>query len=114
MQVKDHLAGAALHVEEKFVSRGVNSNLSRNLPCPENHLGNNLPVLICDLVKAADMFSRNNQEMDRGVRVSILEDDERSVFVNKFCRPLFPDDLAKKTLSAHSIPSRTVPVCIQL
>ncbi len=41
------------------------------------------------------------------MRKGILENDERFVFVDKFCRPLLPDDLTEQAITFHNAMKRT-------
>jgi hypothetical protein len=76
VQVKNHLSGAALNIEDEFIARCVHGNLSGYFFGPEDHLGNDGSFLLGKIIDTADMLSRHDEQVDRGVRMCILEDHE--------------------------------------
>ena len=102
--MKDHLARASFRIEKEFVTRIGNGSLPCYLSCPEYHLGDDTPVLLCKIVDAANMSCGHDEQMDRGSGVDIVEDDDILIAVKNIGVPLPSHDLAEDTLFFRQSP----------
>src|ERR1700690_433253 len=75
------------------------SNPGRRL----HHMPEDLKIFFRDFKESGNMFFRNHQYMDRGLRIHILEGENQFVFIYYLRRYLFLDKLAENAI-AHSPP----------
>jgi hypothetical protein len=68
---------------------------------PKDHFGDELCIFGGEIVEASDMFSRNDEKMDWGMGMNVLEDDQRLILMEEIS--LFPsaNDLAENTIGVH-------------
>ena len=101
MQVKNHLSGPAFDVKDELIARDFNGELLRHLFRPEDHLGYDGSFRFGKIIDTADMLSRHDEQVDRGVRICILEDDDGLVRVHELRRKFSPYNLTKDAVGLH-------------
>jgi hypothetical protein len=95
MEVENVLPSAPFHIENKAVPRAVDTVALCNLPGSVNQCGDQGMILLAHVIDAADVFSWNNQNVDRCLRSDVIEGNDSLPLVDKVGFLLSPDDSAE-------------------
>ena len=95
MDMKDRLSDFAAVVDNQPISIIVEPALFSKRLRNKEQMPDELAVYMFDAVDVSDMLFRNNQDMDRRLRVDILECDSMLVFVDQFGGHLFFNNSAE-------------------
>ena len=79
MKVENHLTSTPLNIEEQLIARLGNPLFHRHFPGPQDHLTNDILILLRKIVETSDMVLGHDKKMDRGMGMNILKND--NVFV---------------------------------
>jgi hypothetical protein len=104
MEVKDPLPSPSLHIEHEPVSALRDVEPPGHVSSRENHLGDDPSVLVLEVVDAANVSSRHNEEVYGGTRTDIPEYDQGFALVHEIGRPFPPHDLAENAPLLHGTP----------
>ena len=75
VKMKDELAAPSLDIKAQFIARLSKGIQFGYLFCLHNHLENNIPILFCNLIDASDMFSGDDEEMNRRIGPDVFDHD---------------------------------------
>src|SRR5687768_1981684 len=109
MNVEDALAGFSIRVEDRAESAIGVPVLSRNGRRAADHRSDELIVYRREIVQRSDVSLRNDQHVQRSLRVDVLDDDDTVVLIYGFDRNLPRDHVAEQAIS-HSIVRRQITV----
>jgi hypothetical protein len=98
VDVEDILSRISGRVEDDAVSPVLDSLFSGDLPRFEQDVSDEVFFLFGDVIQGREMFLGNEQDMNGGLRVYVVESKDRVVFINGFCRDLLVYDFAKYTV----------------
>jgi len=95
MDMKDRLSGITAVVDDHPIATIIEPALFSKRLRNEEQMPDELAVYVFNTVNVLDMLFRHDQNMDRRLRVDILECDSMFVFVDQFGGHLFFDYLAE-------------------
>src|SRR4029453_15447091 len=101
MNVKDGFGGIAVCIEHGAISAIGKAALFRKRGGAPCHLANDRIVLRHEIVQRRDMCLRDDEGMQRPLRIDVLESQEPIVLVENFGGNLTLDDPAEQAI-AHS------------
>jgi hypothetical protein len=102
MEVEDELAATPLYIIDQLVTGTGNSLISGDFPGPEDHLPNGGPIRFLQVVDAADVFPRHNEDVNGCVRPDILEGHHTLTLIDKIGLFYTSNDLTESTVFNHS------------
>jgi hypothetical protein len=100
MQVKDRLAGFRVRIDNSSVSGSVNALLSGHAPHNGHHVAEKHLVLLQAVIERNNMFSRDDQQVNRSLGVDIMKGDAVLVFIGYLRRHFMRRHTAENT-SGH-------------
>ena len=102
VKMEDDLSSTPFNIEEQFISRFGNSLFLRRFPGPPDHFGKEPLILFRQIIEAPDMFLGNDEEMDRGMGMNVLKDDEGIILIDDPRRFVSLNDLTEEAALIHS------------
>jgi hypothetical protein len=102
--MKNSLAATPLHVEQQFVSGSVYFPLSGHITSYRQHMRYKALVRIGHVVDAADVPTRYDQIVYRGMGIDIFENNQLIVLEVKTGIGLAVNDVAEDALFFHDLP----------
>ena len=98
MDVKDFLTGISGRVENDPVPFFIDPQVPGDLAGPEQDMPENVLFFFWNVIEGCKMFLGNNQDVDRGLRIDVIEGDNTIVFEYQLGRNLIVNDLAKNAI----------------
>jgi hypothetical protein len=98
MDMEDRLAGVAIAIEHGAIAAIVESSLACHASRLSNHAAHKPIVCRGQVVDGCDVPAWNHERVKWGLRVDVLDDNQRFVLVEDLRRYLVRDDLAEKTI----------------
>lgn len=96
------LATPLLHIKNQFVPRAGNALCLCDLPGCHEKIGNHRTVLFSEVIDTANVFSGNQEDVDRGVGICILKGHNRIPLEYKAGGSFPPNNLAKNAVLFHT------------
>ncbi len=97
VNVEDRLPGVTTIIDHHAVSFAVQVLLLGNSLGDQEQMTDALSVIPFHAVNIRNMYFRNNQDVNRSLRIYILERDRRRIFIDDSRSNLLFDDLAEET-----------------
>jgi hypothetical protein len=113
MQMENRLAGFRVRVDNRSKTGAVDPPLLRHAPRDGQKVTEQRLVIVQIFVQGTDMFARDDQQMNRGFGMNILEDQTLTVLVQDLGRFFVRGHLAENT-SEHFHPPSPISVEKQL
>src|SRR5262245_29161057 len=102
MDVEHSLTGVAFRIEDDSIALVRIPVLFRDGGRGSLYRAHERIIMRAEIVERGDVATRNNQDVQRRLRVDVPDGDELVVLVDKASRDLSRDDLAEKTV-AHTL-----------
>ena len=99
--MKDALPASPFHIEHQFITGFVDTPLLGYITSGYDHSGNDLSILVDQVVNTADVSSGNDQIVDWGVGIDVFENDQMIVFIQEPGIGLTRADVAEKAILFH-------------
>ena len=105
VDVEDILSRISGRVEDDSVSTFLDSLFLCYLPCLDQDVSEKLLVLFRDVVQGGVMLLGDEQDMNGGLRIYVVESKDPIVFIHDFRRNLFVYDFTKNTFIHSFFPN---------
>jgi len=102
VQVENKLTPSTFHVEDQPITRVLDPFLLGELFGSVDQFGNNVPVGISKIVDTPDVFSRNQENVNRRMRFDILKGYHGSPLVEQICCSIAPHDFTEDAVFYHT------------
>lgn len=99
MDVKYRLPRFTIAVEDRAIAALMKTTLARDCPCAASHLPDQGIISRRELIQRGDVLARQDQGVQRCLRVDVLNDDHTFVLVENGRGDLARDDFAEQTVS---------------
>jgi hypothetical protein len=101
VQVKNELPSSPLDIHHEAVAGLINTGFPGSIPCPEGHDLYERTVFFRQIINTPDMPRRNDKQMNRGMGLDILENDNIFIAVNEISVSFSGYNLAKDAFLFH-------------
>jgi hypothetical protein len=109
MDMKNGLTGVPAIVDDHAIAGLIKAFLLRKCLRHKEQVSNQLPVILPDAVNIGEVFFRHDEDMDRRLRIEVLEGNSKLILVDHFRGDLLFDDPAEDAvlIKSHAYPFRS-------